>query len=200
MGYMEEQERQKLEEKGILLVDKPEGISSFGMVAKIRGRLGRIMRGEDLTEGALAPETEERLKRIGQRLRAEYVAKGAQLPKRIRVGHAGTLDPFASGLLIILIGQATKQAGNFLKLDKEYIAEIELGKVSDTGDIEGQLVEKTVENLPERTVVEAVVQSFEGESWQTVPRYSAVKIQGQRAYRLARQGKEPEMPKRLIRV
>ena len=61
-------------------------------------------------------------------------------------------------------------------------------------------MEKPVENFPERATVETVVQSFKGESWQTVPKYSAVKIQGQRAYRLARQGKEPEMPRRLIQV
>ena len=94
-----------------LLIDKPAGWTSFDVVAKIRSQI-----------------------------RAEYRARGEQPTKRqLRVGHAGTLDPFATGLLIILRGDACKRAGEFLKLDKVYEATITLGATSTTGDPEGEV-------------------------------------------------------------
>lgn len=125
--------------------------------------------------------------------------------KRVKVGHAGTLDPFATGLLIILAGKATKRSGEFLKLDKEYEAEICLGAVSTTGDPEGEITEVVRDSgtrckKPSREEVERAVKSFLGESMQRVPAFSAVKIQGRRAYDLARRGVAVEMPLRKIQV
>lgn len=95
----------------ILLIDKPESWTSFDVVAKIRGKI-----------------------------RAEYTAKGEKpTKKQLRVGHAGTLDPFATGLLIILLGDACKKAAEFLKLDKTYEFTAKLGEVSTTGDPEGDI-------------------------------------------------------------
>lgn len=163
----------------ILLVDKPAGITSFGVVTKVRHRLsdqaGTIMiKGKD---GIL------REKR-----------------KKIKVGHAGTLDPFATGLLILLIGKGTKRAGEFLKLDKEYITTIRLGATSTTGDPEGEITKTEHCSVPNRADVEKVVEKFRGETEQRVPSFSAVKINGQRAYKLARAGKEIEMPVRKIHI
>ena len=151
-------------DKEILLVDKPAGMSSFGVVARVR----RI-----LTE---------------------------QKGSRGKVGHAGTLDPFATGLLVCLLGKGTKKATEFLKLDKRYTATIELGKTSTTGDIEGEITENKVEKIPSLDEVKKVVQSFVGEIIQRVPAYSAVKIEGRRAYDLARKGIEVEMPERKVTI
>ena len=120
--------------------------------------------------------------------------------KKVKVGHTGTLDPFATGLLILLVGKATKRSNEFLKLDKEYEAEIMLGKTSTTGDPEGEI--KNVFNgpaVPEEDV-KKVVQSFVGEISQKVPAFSAVKINGRRAYEMARKGIEVETPTRKVTI
>lgn len=146
----------------MILVDKPEGISSFGAVAKVRGRL-----------------------------KAEFGHK-------VKVGHTGTLDPFATGLLILLSGKMTKKSGEFLKLDKEYVATMKLGYTSTTGDPEGQIQEYSVKSvLPP---IESVLSDFIGKIVQTPPRYSAIKINGERAYKLARKGQEFEIPKREVEI
>ncbi|MBQ6130185.1 tRNA pseudouridine(55) synthase TruB [Candidatus Saccharibacteria bacterium] len=164
----------------ILLVDKPKGVTSFGVVARVR-------------------------RELTQEMREEYERRGETPPKRLKVGHAGTLDPFATGLLIVLVGKATKRSGEFLKLDKEYVAEIRLGATSTTGDPEGKITEVVREfdtryKKPSREDVETVVKEFLGEITQRVPVYSAVKINGERAYRLARKGKKVEMPVRKVRI
>lgn len=174
-----------------------------------------------------------------------------QKRKKVKVGHTGTLDPFATGLLILLVGKGTKRANEFLKLDKEYMATIRLGETSSTGDIEGEIMpfvgcegrhfresvslsksnpslrsgrdfdpaqpENTLEKLanpsthqqmvtdspschPSSGQVEEVVAQFVGEIEQRVPAYSAVKINGQRAYKLAREGKQVEMPVRKVQI
>lgn len=150
-------------EDKIILIDKPAGISSFGVVAKVRGRL-----------------------------KAEFGHK-------VKVGHTGTLDPFATGLLILLSGKMTKKSNEFLKQDKEYEAELKLGFKSSTGDPEGKLSQVS-DMVPELAEITEVVKSFEGEISQTVPKFSAVKINGERAYRLARAGKDFETPTRKVTI
>lgn len=158
-------------ESDIILVDKPAGWTSFDVVAKIRGTIRR-----------------------------GYTNKGEKPTKRqLKVGHAGTLDPFATGLLVILLGEGTKKAEEFLKLDKVYEAEITLGKVSTTGDPEGELTSLS-DARPSREEVEAVLARFTGEIRQRPPIFSAIKVNGQRAYKLARDGKEVEIPERTVVV
>lgn len=163
----------------ILLIDKPAGMSSFGVVARVRRILSE---------------------------QAGYVdVKGKdgvvrQKRKKVKVGHTGTLDPFATGLLIILTGQQTKRANEFLKLDKEYIATVRLGAVSTTVDPEGEITEQDVREKPNKALVEKCVENLVGENWQTVPAFSAVKINGQRAYKLARAGQTVEMPRRKVKI
>lgn len=120
--------------------------------------------------------------------------------KKVKVGHTGTLDPFATGLLILLANKATKLSNQFLKLDKWYEATICLGKTSTTGDPEGEITDQHVEVIPTAEEVKAVASTFVGKITQTVPVFSAVKINGQRAYRLARRGEDVAMPTRQIEI
>ena len=120
--------------------------------------------------------------------------------KKVKVGHTGTLDPFATGLLILLVGKATKRSNEFLKLDKEYIAEIKLGETSTTGDPEGEVQKSYSGEAPDFEEVKKVVQSFTGEIWQKVPAFSAVKVNGRRAYEMARKGMEVETPTRKVTI
>jgi tRNA pseudouridine55 synthase len=119
---------------------------------------------------------------------------------RVKVGHTGTLDPFATGLLILLAGKATKKAPELTKLDKVYEATIRLGAKSSTGDPEGEIEILDEKPAISRTEIESCLQKFIGEIEQTPPAFSAIKINGQRAYKLARAGKEVEMPKRKVRI
>ncbi len=155
--------------KDMLLIDKPAGWTSFDVVAKIRGSI-----------------------------RAQYVSRGEKPTKRqLRVGHAGTLDPFATGLLIVLLGDECKKAGEFLKLDKVYEATIRLGSTSNTGDPEGEIT--PVSNaIPDEKAVRSCLESFVGTITQTPPAHSAIKIGGVRAYKLAREGKTVEVPSRQV--
>ncbi len=155
----------------ILLIDKPAGWTSFDVVAKIRGQI-----------------------------RASYRTRGETPTKRqLKVGHAGTLDPFATGLLVILLGDATKRAGEFLKLDKVYDATFRLGETSTTGDPEGD-ISHVSDHVPAEEAVAQVLQQFMGEITQVPPAYSAIKINGQRAYRLAREGKDVAIPERTVMI
>jgi len=117
-----------------------------------------------------------------------------------KMGHAGTLDPLATGLLIIGVGKGTKKLSQFLKLDKEYVAKIKLGAVSDTYDKEGKIKEIKIEKVPEKIKVEKVVESFVGEISQTPPLYSAKKIKGKRAYQLARRGIEVKLKPKKVKI
>lgn len=213
-------------EDQIILIDKPAGISSFGVVAKIRGKL-----------------------------KAEFGHK-------VKVGHTGTLDPFATGLLILLSGKMTKKSNEFLKLDKIYEATLKLGYTSTTGDPEGEITkfteieehkgkiskssffehsepfskkkasdspdfynisplknsastaslknfseaEHVVKMTPreyylrsEKELLE-IINSFIGKVEQTPPKFSAIKINGQRAYKLARKGQDFEIPSREVEI
>jgi tRNA pseudouridine55 synthase len=120
--------------------------------------------------------------------------------KKVKVGHTGTLDPFATGLMIILAGKATKRSNEFLKKDKVYEATVMLGKTSTTGDPEGEITENAVESIPSREDVERAVQKFTGKIMQKVPAFSAVKINGERAYKLARKGQEVATPTREVEI
>lgn len=157
--------------KNMLLVDKPAGWTSFDVVAKIRGSI-----------------------------RAQYTHKGEKPTKRqLRVGHAGTLDPFATGLLIVILGDECKKAGEFLKLDKVYEATIRLGSTSSTGDPEGE-VTPVSNSIPDEEAVHTCLASFVGTITQIPPAHSAIKIGGVRAYKLAREGKTVEVPSRQVTI
>jgi tRNA pseudouridine55 synthase len=156
---------------GILLIDKPMGWTSFDVVAKIRGTR-----------------------------RAAFKAQGIAPTKRqLRVGHAGTLDPFATGLLIILLGDATKRSDEFLKQDKTYEATVTLGATSSTGDLEGDITPVS-DAKPNDEAIQATLSRFTGPITQIPPAYSAIKINGQRAYKLARKGQDIEIPSRQVTI
>ena len=120
--------------------------------------------------------------------------------KMKRIGHAGTLDPMATGLLVILVGKATKVSQYLVGLDKEYEGTIELGKVTDTQDADGEVMEtRPVPPLSEADVLTAV-KTFLGDQYQMPPMYSAIKIAGVPLYKSARKGEEIEREPRCIRV
>jgi tRNA pseudouridine55 synthase len=137
---------------GVLLIDKPAGMTSHDVVAAVRRSLGGV-----------------------------------------RTGHAGTLDPFATGLLLVLVGRATKAQRALMELPKRYETVARLGAVSSTGDTEGEITEtgRLPPDPPELPT---------GEIRQRPPIYSAVKIGGERAYRRARRGEHFEMPERVVTV
>jgi tRNA pseudouridine55 synthase len=137
---------------GVLLIDKPPGMTSHDVVAAVRRSLS-----------------------------------GA------KTGHAGTLDPFATGLLLVLVGRATKAQRALMELPKRYETVARLGALSSTGDIEGEVTE-TGRIPPEHTQLPT------GEIRQRPPMHSAVKIGGERAYRRARRGESFEMPERIVSV
>lgn len=115
-----------------------------------------------------------------------------------RTGHAGTLDPFATGLLLLLSGSATKIAQCFVGLDKRYLVDIDLTERTSTGDLEGEVVEHQA--APDQEELWARLARLRGEVELPIPAVSAVKIGGERAYKLARRGVEVEMPLRRSRV
>jgi len=130
---------------GIVLVDKPAGISSFGVIRELRKRLG--------------------------------VRK---------IGHAGTLDPLATGLMILGVGTGTKQLTALVKLDKEYLAEIRVGEMRSTGDLEGEIIaEQVVESLSSEVVLTTLA-SMVGTLMLPVSAYSAIKVDGVPMYKRAR--------------
>ena len=147
----------------IVLIDKPTGMTSFGVVARVR----RV-----LTE---------------------------QAGRKVKVGHTGTLDPFATGLMILVTGKKCREAEHYTKLDKWYEAQIVLGQTSSTGDPEGELTAVS-DRRPTEAEIGAVLERFTGEIQQVPPVFSAIKIDGQRAYKLARQGKEVNMPSRNVTI
>lgn len=148
---------------GILLIDKPSEMTSFGVVARVRRVLSK------------------------------------QAGKKVKVGHTGTLDPFATGLMILVIGKECRNAGHYTKLDKTYEATVRLGQTSSTGDPEGEITEVSGQQ-PTREEVEQVLAQYTGEITQRPPIYSAIKVNGQRAYKLARDGQEVEIPTRQVMV
>ena len=147
----------------VILIDKPAGMTSFGVVARLRRALSQ------------------------------------QAGRKVKVGHTGTLDPFATGLMILVTGKKCREAATYTKLDKWYDAEIILGQISTTGDPEGELTDVS-DRQPSRMEIEQVLQQFTGEIRQRPPIFSAIKINGQRAYKLARDGQEVEIPERTVQI
>lgn len=148
---------------GIILIDKPAEMTSFGVVARVRRVLSE------------------------------------QVGKKVKVGHTGTLDPFATGLMILVVGKECKNAGHYTKLDKVYEASFRLGQISTTGDPEGDITDVS-DAQPLLKNIQDTLAQFTGKISQRPPIFSAIKINGQRAYKLARNGEEVEIPFREITV
>lgn len=145
--------------EGVLLLDKPDGMTSHDVVDRVRHKL-----------------------------------------KMKRIGHAGTLDPIATGLLIILVGKATKLSQSLMGLDKVYEGVIQLGISTTTQDAEGDVLEeREVPELSSEQIVEQM-QNFTGDQYQTPPMFSAKKIKGVPLYKMARKGKEVEREPRFVRI
>ncbi|MCK9615307.1 MAG: tRNA pseudouridine(55) synthase TruB [Candidatus Omnitrophica bacterium] len=117
-----------------------------------------------------------------------------------RVGHAGTLDPLAEGLLIVLVGKYTKLFPKFVNFDKEYLGVLKLGEVTTTGDCEGQLVKQEDYSYITESRIREVFSSFEGEIEQVPPMVSAVRVGGKRLYSLARKGITIARPARRVNI
>jgi tRNA pseudouridine55 synthase len=144
----------------VILIAKPAGMSSFGVVSRVR-RICRVR----------------------------------------KAGHAGTLDPAATGLLLVLTGGATRLQNRFMTLEKEYLATILLGSVTDTDDLEGRVIQERSWASVEREKVAALLSAeFLGEHLQTPPRYSALKIAGKPAYRRMRRGEEVTPQPRPVKL
>jgi tRNA pseudouridine55 synthase len=123
----------------------------------------------------------------------------AETGQKIKVGHTGTLDPAATGLLVLVLGSYTKRAGEFSKLDKVYEAELTLGATSATGDSEGEIIQKSA-NEPNLQQIEDVLSQFNGKIQQTPHKYSAIKVDGKRAYKAARAGHEVKLESREVTI
>lgn len=137
---------------------------------------------------------------VVNKIRHTIAAAEGVKPKSVKVGHTGTLDPFATGLLILLIGKDyTRRASEFSKLDKTYDVTMKLGATSTTGDPEGE-IKAVSDTAPTIEAVQAAVDSFRGQIEQVPPAFSAIKVDGQRAYKLARQGKEVKIEPRQVTI
>ena len=144
---------------GLLVIDKPEGMSSFGVVARVRRRAGRA-----------------------------------------KTGHAGTLDPLATGILVIAVGRATRSIDLLMATDKRYRTEVDLSAFTTTDDREGERREIACESPPSEDAIRSALHSIERSVEQKPPAFSAIKVDGQRSYRLARAGEPPDLPPRPVRI
>ena len=144
---------------GLVLVDKPAGLTSHDVVARIRRLAGTR-----------------------------------------RVGHAGTLDPMATGVLVVGVEKATRLLGHLALTEKEYSATIRLGQATNTDDAEGEIIAQASAAGVTREAIEAAAAALTGEIEQVPPGYSAIKVDGKRAYRLAREGAAPELAARTVTV
>lgn len=144
---------------GLLVVDKPLGVSSMDVVRQVRRAGGHV-----------------------------------------KTGHAGTLDPLATGVLICCIGKATRLVDALMGMTKIYATQIDLSAFTNTDDAEGERQPVDVPVPPTEAQVRATLDELTGEIEQTPPAYSAIKIGGQRAYKLARGGQEVQMPPRIVRI
>ena len=156
-GKDKEQDIRSLD--GLLLFDKPQGVTSHDIVDLVREKLG--------------------IK---------------------KVGHTGTLDPLATGLLILLLGKYTSKQEDFQSLDKVYEGTIRLGVTTDTWDIEGKILRKVEKINLDTSSIRSAIALLDGSITQTVPPYSAVKYKGQTLYRLARKNRTVPIIKRTVRV
>lgn len=167
---------------GWLVIDKPAGISSAQVVGKVK----RILRSARLGSRA-SPE----LRSIAE--------QGGGAGSNLKIGHAGTLDPFATGVLPLALGEATKTVGYGLDKDKSYEFELTFGTATDTEDCTGKVI-ATSDKCPTLAEIEAILPEFRGELSQVPPIYSAIHIDGKRAYALARAGETPQMEARQINI
>lgn len=120
--------------------------------------------------------------------------------KKLKVGHAGTLDPLATGVMIICTGKATKRIDEFQYQEKEYIATLKLGATTPSFDLETEIdAEYPTEHIT-RELIDQIIPTFKGEIWQVPPIYSAVKVAGKRAYDYAREGQKIELKPKLLVV
>ncbi len=117
-----------------------------------------------------------------------------------KVGHAGTLDPLAEGLLAVAVGEATKTINYAMNTSKEYVFTVQFGETTDTLDMEGEIVELSDKIIETKEEIEEILTEFTGYIEQTPPKYSAIKLDGKRAYKLAREGKEVILPARTIYI
>ena len=147
------------EVSGLLIVDKPAGMTSHDVVTRVR-----------------------------------------QLARQRAVGHAGTLDPLATGVLVLCLGQATRLIEYLLNHDKSYRAVVRLGQVTDTYDAEGRVVAESAGPLPDRPAAEAALAGLRGDILQQPPAYSAIKVHGQPAYRRARRGEDVALAPRRVTI
>jgi len=130
----------------------------------------------------------------------DVIARLRGILKMRRIGHAGTLDPMATGVLVVLLGKATKASQYLMSLDKEYSGTITLGSVTNTQDAEGEVLEtRPVPPLSEEDV-KTFMKGFVGDQYQLPPMFSAIKIDGVPLYKQARKGEEVEREPRFIRV
>jgi tRNA pseudouridine55 synthase len=131
----------------------------------------------------------------------DVVNKLREITRIKKIGHSGTLDPFADGLLILAIGREfTKKLFNFQKKDKEYIATLKLGAVSDSFDKEGKISEIKIKKIPTKKEIESVLNTFLGEIEQIPPIFSAKKIKGKKAYQLARRGVRVDLKPQKVKI
>lgn len=151
--------QQAREMEGVLLVDKPKGLTSHDVVYHLRRKL--------------------------------------QMKK---IGHAGTLDPMATGVLVMLIGKATRISQYLMSVDKAYEGEATLGVITDSQDAEGEVMETRPVPALTETAVREVMKTFLGDQYQMPPMHSAIKIGGVPLYKMARKGEEVEREPRFIRV
>lgn len=142
---------------GVVLLDKPAGISSFKALGPVKRAAGTR-----------------------------------------KVGHTGTLDPFASGLMVVLLGPLTRLAPLFTRMTKQYRAVIAFGSETDTGDPTGRIVREA--ELPSLELIRGTMQSLTGTISQEPPAYSAIHIEGRRAYELAREGRSVDVPPRRVTI
>jgi len=133
-------------------------------------------------------------------IRRRVASEEGKKPKNVKVGHTGTLDPFATGLLVLLIGKDyTRKAADFSKMDKTYEVTMILGSKSSTGDPEGE-ISIVSDTRPSLVQITEAANKFVGTIQQTPPIYSAIKVNGRRAYDLARKGQEVKMESREVTI
>lgn len=144
---------------GLLVVDKPLGLSSMDVVRRVRRAAGGV-----------------------------------------KTGHAGTLDPLASGVVICCLGRATKEVSRLMALPKVYEAKVDLSAFTTTDDREGEREDIRVDHPPDAQALAAALDEFVGDIRQTPPAFSAVHVAGQRAYKLARKGQAVELSPRMVRI
>ena len=136
--------------------------------------------------------------RLCSLVRAKLVGAGA--PKRVKVGHGGTLDPLASGLMVILVGPATKLCDQIMVGEKGYLATIDLANTSPTDDLESEPIPAEIDRPVTRAQIESALPAFTGRIMQAPPAHSAMKVDGKRAYELARAGKLDTLEKRPVEI